>query len=368
MLYDHYYRPYRGTITCCCGLQKEDEDGDWTPAKDYISRCDYRGENGNNAAKNYERGCGRSMYDFIPKDMFPEADAKCWTLEHFGKPASGTYEKPKYSLPSLAVTHCESSEGMTGCVLDLDSRDHAESLLLVSSEMMDDPYMVDDVKGCDEIHGMLVSEVGIKLVEFEDLDFALTDRAGKSVIPSVSYIGCYVDNWRRGFEFNSGYITMGECATNALLAGSTTFSMQHARSDGERAQCFYEPKDSLGGEDFPKVPDEECIGDASWQATAFGSTFPYNGAGWRNAVYSLVAPGGEELTTEYRKLEGLTAGDTYHVQVLDLKTCALGHVTDLVVPEAGDDGNTGVNDKAKDETTPLLGVMGRKLMGRKNLP
>lgn len=372
VLNDHYYRPYRGTITCCCGLQNDDEDGKWAPAKDYISRCDYRGETANDAAKNFERGCGRDMFDFIPKDAFP--NEKCWTLDNFGYPPEGVYEKPKYSTPALNVASCDSTAAFTGCVLDLDSRDHGESLLLISQEKSEAPYMVDDIKGCDEVHGVEISEVGLQLVEFDNLDRALTNQVGEAVTPNVTYMGCFKDNGRRAFQTRrSGSFTMEECATAAVMAGSTVFGLQYPQGHRDnKAECHFDDKPgALGSDTYPQVADEECIGEDDWAPSAFGQTFPWNGAGWRNAVYMLVSPGSgeeqDELTTEFRKLEGLSPGETYHVQVMDLRTCALGALVELVVPA----GTLGEASKVTETGTEVNGIsaatstMGRKLMGRR---
>ena len=332
VLQDHYYRPYRGTITCCCGLDDRDDDGDWAPAADFISRCDYRGLDANQASENFERGCGKNMLDFIPKGEFPDAENKCWTLENFGHPNPEVLEAPPYTLPELSTTYCSSS----GCTIDVTGRDTSKAMLMLSPYPLEEPRMIDRIKGCREVHGVEVSEIGLEMTYLRDLSFAMTDAQGGPVEVSVSYQGCYVDNWRRGLMSRVGMLTMQDCAYAAIKARYTMFSLQYpagSSTDGV-AECHIGDKGVLsddGSTPYTKVDDSECKSE-DWNPTFHDQEFTYNGAGWRNAVYNLVAlDPSTEIKFTYRWLPELPAGETVHVQVLDTESCALSSVVSLEV-------------------------------------
>ena len=323
--------PYRGTIHCCCALDTRDEDGDWAPAKDYISRCDYRGEDDNNANENFQNGCGLDMLDFIGKDDFPNPE-KCWTLDHFGKPYDKVMEMPPYEQPQLRVTACQE----TGCIVDLKSRFNKHTRLLMSTHPLEDPRMIDDISQCDEIHGVEISEKGLKITDWKDLDTVPTDTEGLPVKIGVAYEGCYKDNGRRAFSKRAGRFTMEECAFRALEEGSPLFGMQYPQgSSGEAAECFIHDKGVRSEKpdaDYGKRPDEECKGE-DFNPTFQGEEFEFNGSGWRNAVYSITAANanGEEvdLSFDYTLVDGLEPGMTTHVQVFDMHTCSVSEVVAL---------------------------------------
>lgn len=172
VLYDHYYRPYRGTLTCCCGLEKRDENNDWTPAKEYISRCDYRGENGNNAAENFERGCGTDMTAFHGPDEFPDKENMCWTMKNYGRPYDYLYgEVTPYEKPRVEVPFCQGGEDndWAGCVVRVDEKHYGSAVVLVSPGRVE-KRMVDDIEGCDEIYDVAVAEAGLSKFKMENLD------------------------------------------------------------------------------------------------------------------------------------------------------------------------------------------------------
>ena len=172
VLHDHYYRPYRGTLECCCGLEQRDEEDEWAPAKDYISRCDYRGRNGNDAQENFENGCGPDMLDFIEPDQFPNKEEMCWEMENFGRPVEFLYgQVAPYATPKLEVPFCQGGEDddWHGCVIQVDSQAYTNAIVMVSPGKVE-PRMIDDIAQCDDIYDIEVSEVGLKLFKFEELD------------------------------------------------------------------------------------------------------------------------------------------------------------------------------------------------------
>ena len=170
VLHDHYYRPYRGDLECCCGLEKRDEDGDWAPAKNYISRCDYRGLNANNAAENFEGGCGRDMTEFYGKDEFPNATEMCWELKNFGRPPNNVHVPAPYAVPTVESPFCQGGEGdWTGCVIQVDSRSLGNAVVMVAPEKVA-PRMIDRLKYCEEVYDVEISEVGLQLIDYSHLD------------------------------------------------------------------------------------------------------------------------------------------------------------------------------------------------------
>eukprot|EP00873_Tetraselmis_striata_P044829 jgi/Tetstr1/465093/TSEL_009821.t1 len=177
VLHDHYYRPYRGELECCCGMKERGQDEDWEPALDYISRCDYRGATANDANQNYERGCGRDMADFIPKAEYPSEADMCWTVQNFGKPAYNVYETAPYTQPNVTVPYCQGPVAeddemvWSGCVVSVNARDLAHTVVLVSPSLVADARFIDDIEGCDNVYGVELSEIGLSIFDFNDLDF-----------------------------------------------------------------------------------------------------------------------------------------------------------------------------------------------------
>lgn len=172
VLYDHYYRPYRGTLECCCGIEKRDESDDWAPAKNFISRCDYRGRNGNNAAENYENGCGSDMAAFYEPDEFPDKENMCWTMQNFGMPYDYLYgEVAPYKKPDVDVPYCQGGEdnAWAGCLIRVDEKSYGSAIVLISPEKTE-PRMIDDIEACDEIYDVQVSEVSLEKFKMDSLD------------------------------------------------------------------------------------------------------------------------------------------------------------------------------------------------------
>eukprot|EP00873_Tetraselmis_striata_P033561 jgi/Tetstr1/453825/TSEL_040776.t1 len=157
-------------------LDERGDNEDWEPALDYISRCDYRGATANDANQNFERGCGRDIEKFIPKDDYPGEADMCWTVQNFGKPAYNVYETAPYTQPDVTVPYCqgpvdEDDETVwSGCVVSVDARDLANTVVLVSPSLVDARH-IDDIEGCDNVYGVELSEIGLSIFDFDDLDF-----------------------------------------------------------------------------------------------------------------------------------------------------------------------------------------------------
>lgn len=342
VLEDHYYRPYRGTITCCCGLDKRDEDGEWAPAKNFISRCDYRGKENNDANENFERGCGTDMFAFMDKEEFPNKDNTCWTLDNFGKPYKGqeVMDRPPYNQPKARSTFCQDDgSDYEGCTLVLESGSAIRALLMMSTYPLEDARMIDDIKGCDEVHGVRISEKGLELRSYHQLKAVPTDIEGMPVTFSVTYQGCYVDNGQRAFASRAGYLSMEECAMKALESGNSKFAMQWPQGGSDyTAECYMDDKGLLSDSPtatYRKVSDTECKGE-NWNPTFLSQVFEFNGNGWRNAVYYIEAIGQDgqvtELSFDYKLLGDLPAGEQLHMQVLDTWTCSMSDVITLDLP------------------------------------
>eukprot|EP00193_Tetraselmis_chui_P005188 CAMPEP_0177767740 /NCGR_PEP_ID=MMETSP0491_2-20121128/9306_1 /TAXON_ID=63592 /ORGANISM="Tetraselmis chuii, Strain PLY429" /LENGTH=556 /DNA_ID=CAMNT_0019284415 /DNA_START=184 /DNA_END=1854 /DNA_ORIENTATION=+ len=175
VLHDHYYRPYRGDLECCCGMESRDGDNKWIPALNYISRCDYRGADQNDADQNYEDGCSRDMNAFIPKEAFPAEDSMCWTMKNFGKPPANVYEKPPYTRPEVDVPFCQDagneaeSSTWAGCLVRINARHFAHTVVMVSPSIVPARY-IDDIEGCDNVYGVELSEKGLQIWDMDDLD------------------------------------------------------------------------------------------------------------------------------------------------------------------------------------------------------
>lgn len=137
---------------------------------------------------------------------------------------------------------------------------------------------------------------------------------------AISFDGCYQDNSDRAFTEKWRGITMQECAALALVAGESRFGLQWPQGyNKEKVQCFFGDKGVLGQGEFVQRPDSECISE-SWSPTAFGEQFEYHGAGWRNAVYSMVTAADQASAVVE------VNGDTYNadqVEIIlnDLATC-----------------------------------------------
>lgn len=179
VLHDHYYRPYRGDLVCCCGM---DPDGDgtgrgadrqWEPAPQYISRCDYRGRNGNDNNQNAADDCGLDMTNFIKPDSFPNAQSMCWELDNFGRPLEDLYSLvAPYPVPALDVPFCQgegSGTDWTGCVIKVDARSFGETMVLLSPQKVE-ARMIDNIQYCREIYGVEISEYGLQQYKLDDLD------------------------------------------------------------------------------------------------------------------------------------------------------------------------------------------------------
>jgi hypothetical protein len=171
LLHDHYYRPYRGDVECCCGLERRDQQSKWAPARNFISRCDYRGQIDNDADENYEDGCGMDMTQFIPKEAFPNSSDLCWSLKNFGNPPTNVYEMPPYTRPQARVPFCQGGEGTgwAGCLVSVDARRMADTLVMVSPSLVP-PRYIDKIRDCRMVHGVELSEVGLMMFEADKLD------------------------------------------------------------------------------------------------------------------------------------------------------------------------------------------------------
>ena len=277
------------------------------------------------------------MTNIIPRGDFPDAESKCWTLENFGHPHPNVHESTPYTRPELSSPHCDSH----GCAVDLTARDMRKSLLLMSTHHLEAPRMIDRIKGCSEVEGVQISEVGLAMVEYKTLESTATDLEGLPVNISLSYKGCYVDNGRRAFRKKKGKQSMAGCVNEALKAGSSRFGMQYPQgSKDDQAECWLEDKGLLsedGSTAYTKQDDSECKGE-DWNPVFRGEEFTYNGNGWRNAVYDIVAVGTDgadtELSFHYKRLElPGAAGQAVHVQVLDTESCALSDVAVLELPD-----------------------------------
>ena len=111
--------------------------------------------------------------------------------------------------------------------------------------------------------------------------------------PSLTYVGCFEDHpdsgAGRGLEVALGGLDLEGCAEAASAAGYTIFALQCppcAVSVGT-AQCYAGSGVLLGTGVYTLRPDSECKGD-TWNPSAYGDTFTYNGNHWRNAVYTFA--------------------------------------------------------------------------------
>ena len=106
--------------------------------------------------------------------------------------------------------------------------------------------------------------------------------------PSLTYVGCFEDHPERGLKVELGGLDLEGCAEAASALGYTTFALQCppcAVSVGT-AQCYAGSGVQLGTGAYTLKPDSECKGD-TWNPSAYGDTFTYNGNHWRNAVYTF---------------------------------------------------------------------------------
>jgi hypothetical protein len=204
-LWDHYYRPYRGQMECCCGAEQREVGEKWTPVLEYISRCDYRGANGNDATQNFEAGCGLNMLAFTKPDELPNKEEMCWSMSNFGRPYEYLYgEVAPYAMPKLEVPFCQGGEGYDwhGCVIQVDSKAFRSAIVMVSPGKVE-PRRIDDIAECEEIYDIEVAEPGLRLFKFEDLDLHGHDTdfvriqipAGQDVhIQVIDIYSCTVSN------------------------------------------------------------------------------------------------------------------------------------------------------------------------------
>eukprot|EP00873_Tetraselmis_striata_P002979 jgi/Tetstr1/423243/TSEL_001360.t1 len=59
----------------------------------------------------------------------------------------------------------------SGCVVSIDARDLANTAVLVSPSLSVDARYIDDIVGCDSVHGVELSEIMLSIFDFDELDF-----------------------------------------------------------------------------------------------------------------------------------------------------------------------------------------------------
>ena len=86
-----------------------------------------------------------------------------------------------------------------------------------------------------------------------------------------------------------GHLDLEGCAETASALGYTIFALQCPEcggSVGTTAYCFAGSGVQLGTGVYILKPDSECKGE-TWNPSAYGDKFTYNGKAWRNAVYTF---------------------------------------------------------------------------------
>ena len=105
--------------------------------------------------------------------------------------------------------------------------------------------------------------------------------------PSLTYVGCFQDHAERGLKVLLEASNLEGCAEAASAAGYTIFALQCPQcAEGTTAQCFIGSGEQLGTGLYTLKPDSECKGE-TWNPSAHGDTYTYNGNLWRNAVYTF---------------------------------------------------------------------------------
>ena len=107
--------------------------------------------------------------------------------------------------------------------------------------------------------------------------------------PSLTYVGCFQDDGSWDLPVNLEFLDLEGCAEAASAAGHTIFALQCpecGESVGTTAYCFTGYGEHLSTGVRFRVPDSECKGE-TWNPSAYGDTFTYNGKASRNAVYTF---------------------------------------------------------------------------------
>ena len=126
--------------------------------------------------------------------------------------------------------------------------------------------------------------------------YSKTSTAKQNSSPSLTYVGCYIDNVTpgvpggRGLPNYLGQLDLESCADAASAAGYARFALQWPEGEPEvgKAECWADDGDLLGPQGpFTLTANAECKGEP-WNPMAYGDTFTYNGAGNRNAVYKFT--------------------------------------------------------------------------------
>ena len=112
------------------------------------------------------------MLDFLQPEEFPNKEEMCWTMDNFGRPYEYLYGRvAPYATPKLEVPFCQGGENddWHGCVIQVDSMAYRNSIVMVSPERVE-PRMIDDIADCDDIYDIEISEVGLELFKFDEMD------------------------------------------------------------------------------------------------------------------------------------------------------------------------------------------------------
>lgn len=322
---DHYYRPYRGTITCCCSTEgrvyenEDDDEGRWVPARDFVGRCDYRGLDGNDGRYDFEKGCGGDDAALIGKDDFNPG--QCWEMNHFANPVQGVNDAPRYAPMTIEKLGCEMHEWFTGCYFTINGRiAQDDAVLFVSSEpplaTARGPLSFDC---CHYVEGMLLDSFHTEAKYTWDFD---RDWSSKSM--TVTYKRCQKGSKKATFQYGPfPGSTLEDCAWKAMEYGAKTIALRNpgADSNNRQADCYVGDLGTVALDSKDVLSDSSCKGQV-WDPWAFDQRFTFNGGKTADAVYQVEHSDHAAFPIE--------PGQTAYIQVLDRLTCSVSPVYEMV--------------------------------------